>query len=180
MPDDAMDGALFAEGVEDSTRRQILDELAERPGVSKRRLCDRLDTFMRQLEFHLSTLEEDGHVVTVPGEREGEVLVFRSEDIEQWENERIRVLYDQLVPRRVGLYLADHPGAGVQEIVEALGLSQPTVLHLLRTLRSHSLVARLEVGRRREYHPSNELRAWARTVGEDLPLGDRAGRRTDA
>lgn len=163
-------GDLVAEAVlEQPTRRRIVEELEQRPGLNKRRLCDHLDLYMSQVDLHVERLEEAGIVVTRPGVRDREVLVFRSEDADLWENERTRVLYGRAATRQVGLYLAENPGAETQGIAEALDLSPPTIRHHLRILRTHDLVAHLQVGQSHEYHPSNELRDWARTVGRHFP-----------
>lgn len=164
------------------TRRRIVEELEKRPGLNKRRLCDHLDLYMSQVDQHVRRLQKAGIVVTRPSPREREVLVFRAEDEELWENERTRILYGRSPVRQVALYLAENPGAGSQEIADAMDLTAITVRHHLRTLRDHKLVATLQIGRSYEYHPSNELRAWAETTGEHFERpheGDEADDRDD-
>lgn len=150
---------------EQPTRRRIVEELDKRPGLNKRRLCDHLDLYMSQVDRHVERLKDQGWVVTRPGARDREVLVFRREDEDLWENERTRVLYGRSSTRRVGLFLARNPGSTSREIAEAVDLTPVTVRHHLRILRNNDLAAHIQAGQSHEYHPSNELRDWAHTTG---------------
>jgi predicted transcriptional regulator len=151
--------------LENARCRRIYEELGKRPGLNQRRLCDHLDLMVGQVQRSLDKLKDADLVVRLPSERDREVLAFRKEDEELWENERLRVLYGRQSTRRIALHLAENPGAGSMDVAEAVGLSKPTVLHHIRILRDHELVAHLKSGRSHEYHPSNELKKWARTVG---------------
>ncbi len=154
--------------LEHPTRRRIVDTLEIMPGMNKNQLRHELDVGLKVLDYHLTKMEDEGLVVRKPSAQDKEVLYFRPEDTDLWENPRTRIMFGRRPTRHVGLYLADHPGAGSNAIADALDLSVVTVRHHLRTLRDHDLIVSAKIGRSVEYHPLNELRAWAKELGDNF------------
>ncbi|MBX3099429.1 MAG: winged helix-turn-helix transcriptional regulator [Salinibacterium sp.] len=83
--------------------------------------------------------------------------------------------------RELMLALRERSETSVGELVERLGLSQPTVSKHLKVLRDHELVHVREVGQHRYYRldtaPLEELESWLIpfVVEEDEPVIDDGG-----
>lgn len=147
-------------------RHRIVDQLARTPGLNKNQLRRELDVLPNLLDFHLERLAEHGLVVTRPGARDNEVLCFLETDEDLWDDEELRIMFGRESTRDIGLFIARNPGADTEAIAEAVGLSEVTVRHHLRTLRDHDMVQRTRLGRSFEYHPSELLDSWNELVGD--------------
>jgi predicted transcriptional regulator len=149
-------------------RRSIVGQLDRTPGLNKNQLKKKLDLLPETLEFHLERLKEYDLVVTKPSAQDNEVLCFLERDEDLWEDEDTRILFGREMKRKVGLYVAEHPGASTAEIAEAVGLEAVTVRHHLKTLREHRVIRRIRLGRDFEYHPSDSLEDWIDQVGHNF------------
>jgi len=150
-------------------RKGIVEQLRKTPGLNKNQLRKKLDILPNLLEFHLKRLIENEVVVTKPSAQDQEVLCFLEDQEHLWDEEKTRILFGRRPTREIGLYIAAHPGASTSEIAEAVDLSDVTVRHHLRTLRDHGIIQGIRLGRRYEYHPSEELITWVNRVGSGYP-----------
>lgn len=154
-------------------RAEIMRLLDKTPGMNKHQLAMALDVHVNAVEFHVQRLSEAQLVETRPGWKGRETLCFTAENVALWENPATRVLFGRGPPREVARFLAEHPGADVQETAEALGISIHTVRRHLRTLESCDLVQRMRVDQQVIYHAEPELVSWLADVEKD---GERKGR----
>lgn len=150
-------------------RRAIVEQLGRTPGLNKNQLRKKLDILPNLLDFHLDRLVEHGLVVTKSSAQDKETLCFLRCDEELWSDEEARIMFGRRPTRDVGLYVAENAGADTKEIAEAVGLSEVTVRHHLRTLKEHDMIRRIRLGRSFEYHPSSLLEDWMDRVGDAFP-----------
>lgn len=157
-------------------RRRIVEQLTRTPGLNKNQLCNELDILPNLLDFHLQRLEDYGIIVTRSSAQGREILCFLREDRELWKDEELRIMFGRRSTRAIGRFIAENPGADTNEIADAVGLSEVTVRHHLRTLRDHDMVQRIRLGRSFEYHPSDLLEEWNDLVGHAFPCPGEVGR----
>lgn len=147
-------------------RKAIVEQLGKTPGLNKNQLRKKLGLLPNLLDFHLDRLEEHGLVVMKDSAQEKETLCFLRSDEELWSDEETRIMFGRRSTRDIGLFIAENPGAETEEIADAVGLSEVTVRHHLRTLKEHGMIQRVRLGRSFEYHPSDVLEVWNERVGE--------------
>lgn len=154
-PRDAFASALLR----NPTRRRIMRLLTEKPGMNKHQLAQALGINANTVKFHIERLEQIDQVETRAGTGR-ETLCFTTHNIKLWDDRSTRVLFGRGPPRDVAMYLADHPGAGADEVSKALDLSLHTVRRHIRTLEEGELVQRIRVDRKVIYQAGPNLRKW--------------------
>lgn len=145
-------------------RREIRQLLEQTPGLNPHQIADALDMHQNAVDFHVGRLADANLLALRPGCDERERLCFTPDNVNLWDDPATRMLFGRGPPRRVALYLAEHPGTNARELADALGLSVPTVRRHIRTLESCDLVQRLHVDRRVIYHAEPRLTTWVETV----------------
>lgn len=151
------------------TRDRIRDLLIRMPGTNKNQIARRLGIYPSLRDYHLRRLLREGLVVTRPSDRGRETLCFWWEDAHLWQDPRTRILYGRQAPRRVALYIADHPGATTAEIAGALQRSPGTIRYHLGNLGASALVGQERDGRQVHYRPSDRLTSWVEEIGQGFP-----------
>lgn len=153
--------------LENEARSEIIEHLRERPGMNRNQLAKKFGIHASVVGYHIRRLATIGLVETRPATKGREQLCFATEDAHLWDDEPTRVLYGRGLPRRVAIYLVEHPGADVHEIARELCESEHTVRRHLRTLQECELVARAQVKKRVHYLPESRLEQWVELVRKD-------------
>lgn len=146
-------------------RQAIVDQLKRTPGVNKNVLATSLDIGRSSLDFHVDRLRRADILVTKPGLKGRQRVCFLQRDEHLWEDPKTRILFGGAPARNVALYIAENPGATVEDLSKALGRSESTVRHHLKALREHGLVDTIRIGRTHEHHPQPSLLEWTCEVG---------------
>lgn len=154
--------------LEHSTRRAIVEVLAEMPGLHKAELARRVGVDPSTLDHHLDLLAWVELVVEKEGVRDNEVVCFLVEDEHLWDLASTRILYGRAPVRQVALYVTANPGATSEEVGRAFGRAPGTARGHLRTLCENELVSKL-VLERTHYFPTETLAEWVGTVGGGYP-----------
>lgn len=153
--------------LENEARSEIIELLRQRPGMNRNQLAKKLGIHASAVGYHIRRLAAIDLVETRPATQGREQLCFATGDAHLWDDEGTRVLYGRGLPRKVAIYLVEHPGADVHEIARGLCESEHTVRRHLRTLQECELVARTQVRKRVHYHPESRLEQWVELVRKD-------------
>lgn len=162
---DAEPGELL----ENENRAEIVDLIAQYPGMNMHQVFRSVDVNVRVVDHHMKRLIEAGVIVRLPSANEREYVHFLPEDEHYWENERTRILFGREPVRMVAMYIAEHPGCTSFDIAEAVDLSPVTVRQHLRTLKDRDLITAGQRGLTVEYHPLLDLREWMEELGDRYP-----------
>ncbi len=163
--DDSSD-AFVSALLRNPTRSKIMELLTKKPGMNKHQLAKALGMNLTGVKFHVQRLAEIGQVETRTGMGR-ETLCFTADNIHLWDDRSTRILFGRGPPRDVAMYLAEHPGAGADQISDALDLSLHTVRRHIRALEECELVQRTRVDRKVIYQAEPSLMEWIEKVGRD-------------
>lgn len=147
-------------------RQRVVRQLDRTPGVNVTTLGRKAGLPRSVARFHVGKLRRAELVVVKKGVEGNERVCFLPADAHLWENPKTRVLFGGDPTRNVALYIAEHPGARVEEIGEAVGRDPRTVYHHLEKLEDRSLVDSVPAGRGSVYHPEPELCEWEQAAGK--------------
>lgn len=147
-------------------RQEIVEQLDCTPGVNKNILTASLDIARSSLDFHVDRLRRADIVVTKKGLKGRQRICFLQRDEHLWENPKTQILFGGDPARNVALYIADNPGATLEDLSNALERSKSTVRHHLKALREHGLVDTIRIDRTHEHHPRPSLLEWTCEVGD--------------
>lgn len=135
-------------------RVRILQIVQDKPGITVRQVATRVQLSWATVKYHVARLEAAGYLRTVsvggrrvclPGHSHEPLVVAG------------RAVLSEPTARRIGVFLAANPGAGVGRIIEETGFSQRVVYHHVKRLVDHGL-ARTEPGYGyRRLHPTLAL-----------------------
>ncbi|MHB8604099.1 MAG: winged helix-turn-helix transcriptional regulator [Thermoplasmatota archaeon] len=140
-------------------RRRIFAYIVDHPGLYLRELQRALGGSMGALEYHLDQLHQAG-LIAVIHEENKRFFPARMDAADK----RVLALLRQDAPRRLVIFLLEHPGAAHHELTAATGYPASTVSFYLAKLANASLIDREKTGREHRYTLTDPRRAYALLV----------------
>lgn len=151
--------------LENENRADLVEQLGRTPGLNMSVTARQMGVPHSTVRFHVQRLERGGILVTKDGQG-NERLCFLKRHEHLWKNPKTRVLFGGDATRNVALYIAENPGATLEEIADAMGRAPQTIRHHLDVLEDHGLVDALRIESADRFHPEPALVEWYREVGE--------------
>lgn len=132
-------------------RRRVLEIVAARPGISVREIARRAETTWPNAKYHVMRLEQAGLVGTRLVGRQR--VVFALDQALEGVIEA-RALLAEPTARRIALYVIDHPGGSIADVIRATGDSQRVVYYHLKRFIEAGLVEHSNEARYRGIRPT--------------------------
>lgn len=140
------------------TRLRAYALIEQRPGLSLERLARHLELPVATVAYHLGVLEAAGLVQSI---RSGRMRLFYAHDALPPDAEDAALLEERST-RAIMLYLVAHPGSGIDDIRQALGLSERASYADLKRLHDAGLVRNLGYLKYDRLHPTPKAYALLR------------------
>jgi len=145
-------------------RKEILEFIRQRPGVTFRELARELGVGIGDLQYHLRKLEKEEKVFSRKVGRRRYIFPTGFEEDAQ----RLIVAIATETRRRILLLLIEGP-KGQGEIAEKLGVSQPTVSYHMKELEKLGVVNAERSGKNIAYRLTYDPELLLRVIREYRP-----------
>jgi len=119
------------------TRRSIYELITSNPGINLSLIAEKLGISFQLVDYHLLYLQH--HDLIVISKEKGFKRCFIKESIGQ-QDKRVHSLLLQDVPRRIVLFLLQHPHARHKEMLQHFNMSSPQFSYHLRKLVKNNII----------------------------------------
>ena len=131
-------------GPGDATQERIFAYVSQHPGVHLRQICRELGLAMGDVQYHVHRLEKGGRVSST---RRGLYRFFYPTALFGEKQKDILSVLTLDTPRELLLHMLAEPGLNQEALVQAAGVSQPTVSWHLKRLIELGIVQKEQAGR---------------------------------
>ncbi|AIU69079.1 regulatory protein [Thermococcus eurythermalis] len=145
-------------------RKEILNYIRNRPGITFRELARELGLGIGDLQYHLGKLEKEGQVFSRRAGRRRYIFPAGFEEDAQ----RLLMAISTETRRQILLLLMKGP-MSQGEIAEKLGVSQPTVSYHMKELEKLGIVRAERTGKSIIYRINYDPEALVRLIREYRP-----------
>lgn len=126
------------------SRKKIYELISNAPGLHMREIHKRLNIPLGTVEYHLMYLEDNDLVIA---KEEGRYKRYYPKGVMGSDVRRILSLLRQDIPRRIVIYLLEHPNATFGDISEQFDIAASTLSFHITKLIKKDIVERVKMGR---------------------------------
>lgn len=156
--------------LEETNRAKLYEQLDKTPGLNISLAGERAGIPSSTAAYHIRCLEAVGIITIVPSiEKDHEKICFLQKDDHLYEDEKTRILYGGGTTRRIARYIAENPGATIENVADAFDKSYSAIYTQAMLLKEKDLVERRKGGRSYRYEPTFKLLAWDEEIGTHFP-----------
>jgi len=134
------------------TRKRIYDLISSSPGLHKREIARELSMSLSTIDYHLHYMERKG---ILTARQDGKYKRYFVSEKTEAMDKRIMPLLRQETPRRIVLFLLQHPQAIHKEICEAVKKAPSTISFHIKKLIDAGIVDEISLGREKAYVVKN-------------------------